>query len=231
VAKIIVVTSGKCERRVVYDFVNVINGDATLKQALIKDKRTENLFILPASQTRDKDALTLEGVEKVLNDLAEDFEFIICDSPAGIETGALMAMYFADEAIVVTNPEVSSVRDSDRILGILQSKSRRAEVGNEPVKEHLLLTRYNPERVLAGEMLSVADVEDILAIPLLGVVPESEAVLKASNQGQPVILDDKTRAGQAYADAVSRLLGDDVQHRFLEVEKKGFFKRVMGGRK
>ena len=219
-----------CERRVVYDFVNVINGDATLKQALIKDKRTENLFILPASQTRDKDALTLEGVEKVLNDLAEDFEFIICDSPAGIEAGALMAMYFADEAIVVTNPEVSSVRDSDRILGILQSKSRRAEVGNEPVIEHLLLTRYNPERVIAGEMLSVTDVEDILAIPLLGVVPESEAVLKASNQGLPVILDDKTRAGQAYADAVSRLLGDDVQHRFLEVEKKGFFKRVMGGR-
>jgi septum site-determining protein MinD len=219
-----------CERRVVYDFVNVINGDATLKQALIKDKRTENLFILPASQTRDKDALTIEGVEKVLNDLAEDFEFIICDSPAGIETGALMAMYFADEAIVVTNPEVSSVRDSDRILGILQSKSRRAEVGNEPVKEHLLLTRYIPERVIAGEMLSVADVEDILAIPLLGVVPESEAVLKASNQGLPVILDDKTRAGQAYADAVSRLLGDDVQHRFLEVEKKGFFKRVMAGR-
>jgi septum site-determining protein MinD len=219
-----------CERRVVYDFVNVINGDATLKQALIKDKRTENLFILPASQTRDKDALTLEGVEKVLNDLAEDFEFIICDSPAGIEAGALMAMYFADEAIVVTNPEVSSVRDSDRILGILQSKSRRAEVGNEPVKEHLLLTRYNPERVIAGEMLSVADVEDILAIPLLGVVPESEAVLKASNQGQPVILDDKTHAGQAYADAVSRLLGNDVQHRFLEVEKKGFFNRVIGGR-
>ena len=219
-----------CERRVVYDFVNVINGDATLKQALIKDKRTANLFILPASQTRDKDALTREGVEKVLNELAEDFEFIICDSPAGIETGALMAMYFADEAIVVTNPEVSSVRDSDRILGILQSKSRRAEEGNEPVKEHLLLTRYNPERVIAGEMLSVADVEDILAIPLLGVVPESEAVLKASNQGQPVILDDKARAGQAYSDAVARLLGDEVQHRFLEMQKVGFFKRVMGGR-
>ena len=219
-----------CERRVVYDFVNVINGDATLKQALIKDKRTANLFILPASQTRDKDALTREGVEKVLNELAEDFEFIICDSPAGIETGALMAMYFADEAIVVTNPEVSSVRDSDRILGILQSKSRRAEEGNEPVKEHLLLTRYNPERVIAGEMLSVADVEDILAIPLLGVVPESEAVLKASNQGQPVILDDKARAGQAYSDAVARLLGDEVQHRFLEMQKIGFFKRVMGGR-
>ena len=219
-----------CERRVVYDFVNVINGDATLKQAMIKDKRTENLFILPASQTRDKDALTIEGVEKILDELSEDYDFVVCDSPAGIEKGALMALYFADEAIVVTNPEVSSVRDSDRILGILQSKSRRAEQGKEPVKEHLLLTRYNPERVLTGEMLSVADVEDILAIPLLGVIPESEAVLKASNQGQPVILDNKARAGQAYTDAVSRLLGDDVQHRFMDVQKKSFFKRVMGGR-
>lgn len=219
-----------CERRVVYDFVNVINGDATLKQAMIKDKRTENLFILPASQTRDKDALTTEGVEKILNELSQDYDFIVCDSPAGIEKGALMALYFADEAIVVTNPEVSSVRDSDRILGILQSKSRRAEQGKEPVKEHLLLTRYNPERVLAGEMLSIEDVEDILAIPLLGVIPESEAVLKASNQGQPVILDDKARAGQAYTDAVSRLLGEEVKHRFVDVQKKGFFKRVMGGR-
>ena len=219
-----------CERRVVYDFVNVINGDATLKQAMIKDKRTENLFILPASQTRDKDALTAEGVGKVLDELSQDYEFIVCDSPAGIEKGALMALYFADEAIVVTNPEVSSVRDSDRILGILQSKSRRAEQGKEPVKEHLLLTRYNPERVLAGEMLSVADVEDILAIPLLGVIPESEAVLKASNQGQPVILDDKAKAGQAYTDAVARLLGDEVEHRFMDVQKKGFFRRVMGGR-
>ena len=218
-----------CERRVVYDFVNVINGDATLKQAMIKDKRTENLFILPASQTRDKDALTREGVEKILDELSETYEFIVCDSPAGIEKGALMALYFADEAIVVTNPEVSSVRDSDRILGILQSKSRRAELGNEPVREHLLLTRYNPERVIAGEMLSVADVEEILAIPLLGVIPESEAVLKASNQGQPVILDDKARAGHAYTDAVARLLGDDVTHRFIDVEKKSFFKRVMGG--
>lgn len=219
-----------CERRVVYDFVNVINGDATLKQAMIKDKRTENLFILPASQTRDKDALTTEGVEKILNELSQDYDFIVCDSPAGIEKGALMALYFADEAIVVTNPEVSSVRDSDRILGILQSKSRRAEQGKEPVKEHLLLTRYNPERVLAGEMLSIEDVEDILAIPLLGVIPESEAVLKASNQGQPVILDDKARAGQAYTDAVSRLLGEEVKHRFVDVQKKSFFKRVMGGR-
>jgi len=217
-----------CERRVVYDFVNVIKGESTLNQSLIKDKRTEGLYILPASQTRDKDALTREGVEAVLNELAKDFEYIVCDSPAGIEQGALMALYFADVAIVVTNPEVSSVRDSDRILGILQSKSRRAEQGLEPIKEHLLLTRYNPARVDAGEMLSVNDVEEILAIPLLGVIPESEAVLKASNQGAPVILDEATQAGQAYSDAVDRLLGKDIPHRFLEAEKKSFLKRLLG---
>ena len=157
-----------CERRVVYDFVNVINGEANLNQALIKDKRVEKLFLLPASQTRDKDALTKDGVEKVLNELKETFDFIVCDSPAGIEAGAMMALYFADEAIVTTNPEVSSVRDSDRILGILQSKSKRAEEGRDPIKEHLLLTRYNPERVERGEMLSVEDVQEILAIDLLG---------------------------------------------------------------
>ena len=204
-----------CERRVVYDFVNLINGDSNMNQTLIKDKRSENLFILPASQTRDKDALTPEGVERVLEELKENFDYIVCDSPAGIEKGAHLAMYFADEAVVVTNPEVSSVRDSDRILGLLSSKSRRAENG-EKIKEHLLLTRYNPERVENGEMLSVADVEDILSIPLLGVIPESQAVLKASNQGVPVIMDDKSDAGQAYSDAVERLLGKDVAHRFLE---------------
>lgn len=215
-----------CERRVVYDFVNVINGDATLKQALIKDKRSENLFILPASQTRDKDALTKEGVEKILNELKEiGFEYIICDSPAGIEHGAFMAMYFADEAIVVANPEVSSVRDSDRILGILQSKSQRAEKG-ERVVEHLLITRYDPERVARGEMLGVADVEEILATKLLGVVPECKSVLKASNQGIPVIHDTESRAGQAYSDAVSRLVGDEVEHRFLNPAHKSLFQRL-----
>ncbi|MCL5042553.1 MAG: septum site-determining protein MinD [Gammaproteobacteria bacterium] len=218
-----------CERRVVYDFVNLINGDSNLNQTLIKDKRSDNLFILPASQTRDKDALTPEGVEKVLNELKETFDFIVCDSPAGIEKGAHLAMYFADEAIVVTNPEVSSVRDSDRMLGLLASKSRRAEQG-EKIKENLLLTRYNPERVDTGEMLSVSDVEDILSIPLLGVIPESQAVLKASNQGVPVIMDEKSDAGQAYSDAVDRLLGKDVPHRFLEAQKKGLLSRLFGGR-
>ncbi len=215
-----------CERRVVYDFVNVINKEATLKQALIKDKRCENLFILPASQTRDKDALTKEGVEAVLNELADlGFEYIICDSPAGIEHGAFIALYFADEALVVANPEVSSVRDSDRILGILQSKSRKAERG-ETVIEHLLLTRYNPERVEKGEMLGVQDVEEILATKLLGVIPECQSVLKASNQGVPVIHDKESKAGQAYSDAVARLLGETVEHRFMTPKHKGFFQRL-----
>ncbi|TBW49977.1 septum site-determining protein MinD [Marinobacter halodurans] len=218
-----------CERRVVYDFVNVIQGEASLNQALIKDKRVETLYILPASQTREKEALTQEGVERVLNELAETFDYIVCDSPAGIEHGAQMALYYADEAIVVTNPEVSSVRDSDRILGILQSKSRRSEMGLDPVKEHLLLTRYNPDRVDRGEMLSVGDVEEILAIPLLGVIPESQIVLNASNQGMPVILENDSDAGQAYEDAVGRLLGEEREHRFLTAAKKGFFSRMFKG--
>ncbi|KIQ34513.1 MULTISPECIES: septum site-determining protein MinD [Pseudomonas] len=217
-----------CERRVVYDFVNVVNGEANLQQALIKDKKIEGLFVLAASQTRDKEALTKEGVERVLMELKETFEYIVCDSPAGIETGAHLAMYFADEAIVVTNPEVSSVRDSDRMLGLLASKSRRAENGEDPIKEHLLLTRYNPERVSKGEMLGVEDVKEILAVTLLGVIPESQAVLKASNQGVPVILDDQSDAGQAYSDAVDRLLGKTVDHRFLDMKKKGLFERLFG---
>lgn len=217
-----------CERRVVYDFINVVNGEAKLSQTLIKDKRIENLYILPASQTRDKDALTVEGVQEVIEALACEFDFIVCDSPAGIERGALFAMYFADEAIIVTNPEVSSVRDSDRILGILSSKTKRVEQGLEPPREHLLLTRYSPTRVLHGEMLSVDDVKDILAIPLLGVIPESKAVLKASNSGIPVIMNVESDAGMAYSDAVDRFLGQNVPLRFLNVEKKGLFKRIFG---
>lgn len=220
-----------CERRVVYDFVNVINGEASLKQALIKDKRVPELFILPASQTRDKDALTIDGVEKVLNELAKDFEYIVCDSPAGIETGALMAMHFADHAIIVTNPEVSSVRDSDRILGILASKSKRAIEGNTPIQEHLLLTRYDPERVEKGDMLSVQDVKDILAIPLIGIIPESRAVLKASNTGTPVTLDENSDAGHAYQDAIARFLGEERPMRFVNNERKGILRRLFSKNK
>ncbi len=217
-----------CERRVVYDFVNVINNEANLSQALIKDKRISNLFILPASQTRDKDALDLVGVERVLNELAKEFDYIICDSPAGIETGALMAMHFADHAIIVTNPEVSSVRDSDRILGILSSKTKRAIEGQTPIKEHLLITRYDAERVERGEMLSMQDVLDILAIPLIGIIPESKAVLKASNTGTPVILDENSDAGIAYQDAIARFLGETIPFKFVHQEKKGILRRIFG---
>lgn len=218
-----------CERRVVYDFVNVINGEANLNQALIRDKRCDDLYILPASQTRDKEALTVEGVGRVLDELSQSFDYIVCDSPAGIERGATLAMYYADDAIVVTNPEVSSVRDSDRMLGILASKSRRAENNLEPIKEFLLLSRYSAERVKLGEMLSVEDVQDILSLELLGVIPESTAVLNASNSGIPVILDENSDAGQAYTDLVSRYLGEDLPYRFLEVQKKGLFGRLFGG--
>jgi len=214
-----------CERRVVYDFVNVIRGEASLNQALIRDKHVENLYILPASQTRDKDALTIEGVATVLEELGKTFDYIVCDSPAGIERGAQLAMYFADHAVVVTNPEVSSVRDSDRMLGLLSSKTKRAEEGRERITEHLLLTRYSPQRVTRGDMLSIGDVNEILAIPLLGVIPESPAVLRASNAGDPVILDSESDAGQAYADAVSRFLGQDLPHRFIE-EKTHWLKRL-----
>jgi septum site-determining protein MinD len=216
-----------CERRVVFDFINVISGEANLKQALIRDKRIDDLSILAASQTRDKDALSEEGVEKTLNELAEEFDYIICDSPAGIEKGAMTAMRFADEALIVTNPEVSSVRDSDRVLGMLSSKTMRAENGGEPVKEHLVVTRYAPNRVGKGEMLSLDDVGDILAIPLLGVIPESETVLNSSNAGMPVVFENNADAGDAYMDMVARFLGEEKPLRFTQA-RKGFFGRLMG---
>jgi len=220
-----------CERRVVYDLINVIQGDANLNQALIKDKQCDNLFVLAASQTRDKDALSQEGVEKVLNDLkGMGFEYIVCDSPAGIETGALMAMHFADEALIVTNPEVASVRDSDRILGMLSSKTQRAIEGKEPIVEHLLITRYNPSRVAEGQMLSLEDIQDILRIKLIGVIPESESVLTASNQGTPAIHLKGSDVAEAYNDVIDRFLGAEKPLRFTEASKTGFFKRLFGGK-
>src|SRR5499427_853874 len=217
-----------CERRVVFDFINVINGDAKLNQALIKDKRSDNLYIFPTSQTRDKDALRRDGVESVLDELKESFDYIVCDSPAGIEHGAITALYFADAAVIVTNPEVSSVRDSDRIIGILASKSRRAEHNLDPVEVHLLLTRYSTERVKRGEMLSVEDVKEILSIPLLGVIPESESLLRASNTGTPIVFDQESPAGRAYHDAVARFLGEQREMRFVKPERRGFFRTLLG---
>jgi septum site-determining protein MinD len=216
------------ERRVVFDFINVINGDANLNQALIKDKRVDKLFIFPTSQTRDKDALSKEGVARVMDELRGSFDYIICDSPAGIEHGAITALYHADAAVIVTNPEVSSVRDSDRILGMLASKSRRAERNEAPVEEYLLLTRYSPDRVEKGEMLSISDVQEILSVPLLGVIPESEAVLKASNTGTPVILDAESAAGRAYEDAVARFMGEQREMRFVRAERRSFFRTLFG---
>jgi septum site-determining protein MinD len=216
-----------CERRVVYDLINVIQGEARLNQALIKDKQCDNLYIVPASQTRDKDALTQDGVEKVINELISmDFEYIVCDSPAGIESGALLAMHFADEALIVTNPEVSSVRDSDRILGILSSKTKRAIEGRDPVREHLLITRYNPKRVNDGEMLSIDDIQEILRISLIGVVPESESVLQASNQGIPAIHLNDSDVAHAYQDVVARFLGEDKPLRFTDYQKPGLLQRL-----
>jgi septum site-determining protein MinD len=220
-----------CERRVVYDLINVIQGEVNLSQALIKDKQCDNLFVLAASQTRDKEALTQEGVQRVLKELGEmGFEYIVCDSPAGIETGAMMAMHYADEAIVVTNPEVSSVRDSDRILGMLSSKTQRAIDGAEPIKEHLLITRYNPSRVEGGQMLSLTDIQEILRIKLIGVIPESETVLDASNQGLPAVHLKGTDVSEAYQDVISRFLGEDKPLRFIDADKPGFFKRLFGGK-
>jgi septum site-determining protein MinD len=217
------------ERRVVFDLVNVIQGEAKLHQALIRDKRVETLSLLPASQTRDKDALTSDGVAKVIEELREKVDWIICDSPAGIERGAALAMHHADVAVVVTNPEVSSVRDSDRIIGLLDSKTARAERG-ERIDKHLLLTRYDPARAARGEMLKVEDVLEILSIPLLGIIPESEEVLKASNLGSPVTLNNPNSApAKAYYDAVRRLRGETLEVS-VPSDRKGLMGRLFGRR-
>lgn len=219
-----------CERRVVYDFVNVINNEARLQQALIRDKEVENLFILPASQTRDKDALTDEGVQRVMDELSEEFDYIICDSPAGIERGAILAMYHADEAIIVTNPEISSVRDSDRIIGMLDSRTKKVEQKEGRVRKHLCITRFNPERADKQEMLSITDISDeILRVPTLGVIPECPYVLQASNEGKPVILFKESKAGQAYDDLVARFLGEERPYRHITAQPKGWFARRFGG--
>jgi septum site-determining protein MinD len=217
------------ERRVVYDFINVAQGDAKLTQAVIRDKRVSTLHLLAASQTRDKDALTDEGVERVIRELRRTFDWVICDSPAGIERGAVLAMRFADQAIVVTNPEISSVRDSDRIIGILDSKTQRAESGVS-MEKHLLLTRFDPGRSSRGEMLTVADVLEILSVPLLGVIPESEEILRASNLGAPVTINGSASlAARSYLEAARRLAGEAVPM-VIPGEKRTFFNRLFGRR-
>ena len=218
-----------CERRVVYDFVNVIHNEARLSQALIRDRDIENLYILPASQTRDKDALTDDGVARVMDELSKEFDYIVCDSPAGIERGAILAMYHADEAIVVTNPEISSVRDSDRIIGMLHSKTKKSEEGLGRVRARLCITRFDPERAGRQEMLSIDNISnDILKIPTLGIIPECPSVLNASNNGVPVIRDEGSKAGQAYDDLVARFLGEDRPYRHIQLQQKGWLARFFG---
>ena len=211
------------ERRVVFDLINVVQGIAKLSQALIRDKRLETLWLLPASQTRDKDALTDEGVGRVIAEMRNNFDYILCDSPAGIERGAMLAMRYADEAIIVTNPEVSSVRDSDRIIGMLDSKTVKAEKG-EQVAKHILITRYDPGRAARGEMIGIEDILEILATPLLGIIPESQDVLRASNVGSPVTLNSPASApARAYSDATKRLLGENLPM-LVPSEPKGLMK-------
>ena len=217
------------ERRVVFDLINVVQGVAKLPQALIRDKRLETLWLLPASQTQDKDTLTENGVAGVIRELRNKFDWVICDSPAGIERGATLAMRFADTAVIVTNPEISSVRDSDRIIGLLDSKTEKAEKGQR-VEKHLLITRYDPQRATRGEMLNIDDVMGILSTPLLGIIPESEEVLHASNVGVPVTLNNKTSApARAYADAARRLLGENVPMS-IPSDRKGLFEILFGRR-
>jgi septum site-determining protein MinD len=195
------------ERRVVFDLINVIKGDAKLAQALIRDKRLDTLALLPTSQSRDKDSLSEEGVARIISELREQFDWIICDSPAGIEIGATLAMRHADVAVVVVNPEVSSIRDADRIIGMLDSKTLKAEKGQR-LDKHLLLTRYDPSRARRGDIMKVEDVLEILSIPLLSIVPESAEVLRSSNVGAPVTLGSPGSApAQAYLDAARRLNG------------------------
>jgi len=217
------------ERRVVFDLINVVQGVAKLQQALIRDKRIDTLCLLPASQTRDKDALTEEGVARVIRELRDKFDWVICDSPAGIERGATLAMRFADAAVIVTNPEISSVRDSDRIIGLLDSKTEKAEKGQR-VEKHILITRFDAARAARGEMLNIDDVLDILSTPLLGIIPESEDVLRASNVGSPVTISNATSApARAYFDAARRLKGEQVAMT-IPTDRKGLLDKLFGRR-
>lgn len=217
------------DNRIVYDIIDVISGNARLSQALVKDRDLDNLFMLPASQTKDKDALTEEGVAEVMSELSQQFDYIVCDSPAGIERGAQLAMYHADEALIVTNPEISSVRDSDRVIGMLQSRTKLAIEGGS-VREHLIITRYDANRVAMGEMLGTdAIAKDTLRVPLIGIIPESPEVLIASNNGKPVIFDKQSAAGQCYDDIVARFLGESRPFRHIEIKKKSWLSKLFGG--
>jgi septum site-determining protein MinD len=204
------------ENRIVYDIVDVIEGRARLKQALVRDKRYPELCLLPAAQTRDKSAITPAQMGQVCDALRPAFDFILVDSPAGIEQGFQNAIRGADRVVVVTTPEMSAVRDADRIIGLVEAAEKGAP--------QLILNRIKPEMVKRGEMLSIEDVLDVLAIPLLGVVPDDEAVIIATNDGTPVAADDRSLSGRAYRNIARRLMGQDVP--FLDLRERSFFERL-----
>ena len=214
------------ENRIVYDVVDVMENRCNLAQAVIKDKRTANLHFLPASQTKDKTVLEKEKVEKLINDLKKEFDYILIDSPAGIESGFEHAIYLADRALIVTTPEISSVRDADRVIGIIDAKSKKAALGEE-VQKHIIINRIKPELVEKGEMLSTEDVLHILALPLIGIVPDDEEIVKSTNLGEPIVLNEKSLVGEAFRRIARRINGEEVE--FLDLKsKKGFFKKLKG---
>ncbi len=207
------------ENRVIYDMVHVMDEEAGLRQALIKSKHSENLYFLAASQTKDKTALDKEKVKKLVDTLREDYEYIILDAPAGIESGFEHTIMYADATIVVVNPEVSSIRDADKAIGIVDAKCERA-IENKHVQKYLIINRINPSMVQSGEMLESNDILDILSIDLVGKIPEDQGVVEASNTGRPVILDEKSPSGAAYKRISQRLCGIEVPFSDIENDKQ-----------
>jgi len=204
------------ENRIVYDLVDVVEGNCKVKQALIKDKRYEGLFLLPAAQTKDKNAVKPEQIKKLCEELKKEFDYIIVDCPAGIEQGFKNAIAGADKAIVVTTPEVSAVRDADRIIGLLES--------NEVRNPRLLLNRVREDMVKKGDMMSTDDVLEILAIDLMGVVPDDQSIIVATNKGEPAVTDNKSLAGQAYRNIVRRIMGEEVP--VMDLKNNGFIGKI-----
>ena len=214
------------ENRIVYDVVDVMEGRCNLAQAIIKDKRTPNLHFLPASQTKDKSVLNKDKVEKLIKNLKKDFDYILIDSPAGIESGFEHSIFLADRALIVTTPEVSAIRDADRVIGIIDAKSKKAQNGEE-VDKRIIINRIKPELVEKGEMLPIEDVLDLLSLPLIGVIPDDEEIVKSTNIGKPIVLDEKSFVGEAFRRVARRIEGEDVP--FLDLKtKKGLFSILKG---
>jgi septum site-determining protein MinD len=214
------------ENRIVYDVVDVMEENCNLAQAIIKDKKTNGLHFLPASQTKDKNILNKEKVEKLLNDLKGQFDYIFIDSPAGIESGFEHSIFLADVALIVTTPEISAVRDADRVIGIIDAKSQKA-INGEEVTKHIIINRLKPDLVESGGMLSTDDVLQILSLPLIGVVPDNEDIVTSTNMGHPIALKDDSISGEAFRRISKRLLGEEIE--FLDLSaKKGLFDKLKG---